>query len=175
MTCLIPCSLSKWEWKVTHPEGESTCPKQIDSTFCSPEYSIHANSPWMISFGRLLPFKDWRKESMWTMGVLNTVCQYHFFWSEFSRYIPGSELFRFEIWIVEVLVFKTLTCTFNTFFEGLPDFGIFRLTSLIKCSHNLRNWNYQKLSCQLFYTVMSIKCNFLYKLSNQNLVSLDSK
>ena len=36
MTCLSPCPLGKWEWKVTCPTGKSTCPGQLDGTFFEP-------------------------------------------------------------------------------------------------------------------------------------------
>ena len=36
MTCLGPCPLGKWEWKVTCPTGKSTCPGQPDGTFFEP-------------------------------------------------------------------------------------------------------------------------------------------
>ena len=35
MTCLIPYTPGKWEWKGTCSEGESTCPRQLDGTFFS--------------------------------------------------------------------------------------------------------------------------------------------
>jgi len=39
MTCLISCPSGKWEWKVTCPEGKSTCLGRWDGTFFEPWFT----------------------------------------------------------------------------------------------------------------------------------------
>ena len=40
-TCLAPCPLAKWEWKVTCPAGKPSCPGRLDGNFFFLRLHVH--------------------------------------------------------------------------------------------------------------------------------------